>query len=391
MSGAPRVLHLIDTAGPGGAETVFLNLAHGFSGREWESFAAVPRVDWLHSALEAKGLRPLVLKTAGAFDWRYLRAITRTIQLLRPAIGQTHLLTTAVYGSIAGRVTGVPTVSTLHGSVDAPLHGAFRSAKFRLLNRREGKVVAVSDSLRDWLLSTTPLRADVIRVIPNGQDLSGLGPDPHSRQRIRRELGLSEDDFVVGAVGNVRPSKDYATLLRAASELAGWFEGKLRIVVAGQEGGDLSRSLRDLRDSLGLEGTVEFLGFRSDARDLYAAFDLYVLSSSSEGFSLTVVEAMASGLPIVATRCGGPEEILRDGCTGLLVPVGDPRALAEAIHSLAHDRQRRAGLGADARADALARFGLQGMIDRYASLYREMLNGWGSRALAQASPSWPVV
>src|SRR5690606_23062610 len=121
-----------------------------------------------------------------------------------------------------------------------------------------------------------------------------------------------------------------------------------RFVIVGQAPGPLYEQLVALRDSLGLRDAVQFTGFRPDVERLMAAFDLFTITSDSEGFSIATVQAMASRQPIVATRCGGPEEILVDGVTGALVPTGSPEALADEIHRLRHDPVARKAMGAAA-------------------------------------------
>lgn len=369
-----RILHFIDTGGPGGAETVFLNLVEGLQKRGWESVPVVPRVDWLHEALSGRGLQPLVIKGDRSLDFSYLRALSGLIHDLRPQLVQTHLLTTAVYCSLAGRLTRMPTVSTFHGRVDAPLGDKLRGTKLALLNRSNARIVFVSESLRDWFLGSSQLKAENTRVIPNGLELRCLEPRQARRQRIRHELGVAENDFVLGAVGNIRTSKDYGNLLRATARITNDGFKNLRVFIAGQPDPKISSPLQDLARSLNLEHTVRFLGFRPDVHDLYAAFDLYVLSSSAEGFSLTTIEAMAAELPIVATRCGGPEEILEHGETGLLVPPEDSIALAQAVKALVADPGTRARIGKKARTVAIERFSKRRMIKRYLDLYSGLLD-----------------
>ncbi|EQD46462.1 Glycosyl transferase, group 1 domain protein, partial [mine drainage metagenome] len=150
---------------------------------------------------------------------------------------------------------------------------------------------------------------------------------------IRRALDLPADAILVGAIGNIRAAKDYGNLLHAARALVDRSD-RFRVVVAGQYGGTLADDLMRLRSQLGLEERVFFLGLRADVATVLHNLDLFVLSSRSEGFSIACVEAMACGIPVVATRCGGPEEIL-DARTGILVPAGNPSALADAVHRIA--------------------------------------------------------
>lgn len=173
-------------------------------------------------------------------------------------------------------------------------------------------------------------------------------------------MGAGPDDFLVVAVGNIRPAKDYGTLLRAAALLRQ--EGvPLRLVIVGEGAGRLLHELEAERRQLGLEDVASFAGFRSDARRLLASADAYVSSSTSEGFSLSTVEALWLGRPAVATRSGGPEAIIQDGRTGRLVPTANPWALARGLMEV-HRNPSRARKWAEAGCqDVQLRFSHQGV------------------------------
>ncbi len=366
---ARTVLHLIDTGGPGGAETILLSVVTGL-GPEWRSVPVVPVRDWLHGALVERGVEPILLRPEELAGPAHLRTILRLIRRHRVDVVHTHLLGSAVYASLAAAPFGVPVVSTFHGLPDIPPSGRWTSSKIRILSRRRNRVVFVSGKLRDAMVERHGFRRDLTRVVPNGVEL----PPPGTPPLDRAALGAGPGDFLVGAVGNLRPAKDYATLLRAAAELVRR-RVPLRVVVAGQGSGALRDELLALRTELGLEERVAFLGFRRDVPRLLATFDAVVSSSSSEGFSLAIVEALALGRPVVATRSGGPEEILRQGETGLLLPTGDPAALADGLERLWREPELGARLGAAGDKDVRKRFAVERMVGDYAAIYREVLGG----------------
>lgn len=366
-----RVLHLIDTAGPGGAETVFMNLVRKLPPERWNSTAVVPwSDDWLHDRLLEEGVRPRVLRSHRSFDLGYLRALRRIVLEVRPHLIQTHLLTTAVYGSALGRLTGVPTVSTFHGVVDADRE-RFRSVKLRIVDRPQARTVFVSDHLRSWFLENSPLGEERTRVIHNGISFAD-DADHEARAAWRRRLEVDPDTVLIGAVGNIRRAKDYGTLVRAVRFLASRTSAAVRCVVAGHGDGARRRKLERLVDELGLDDRFRFLGFVSEVSGLLAALDVFALSSFAEGFSLSTVEAMASGLPVVVTRSGGPEEIVEDGRSGRLVPPRDPEALAEALRELVESEEERRRLGQVARGVVRRRFSLDAMIRGYERVYDEL-------------------
>jgi glycosyltransferase involved in cell wall biosynthesis len=373
MTKPTTVLHLIDVGGPGGAETVFVNIARGLDARRWRSLAVVPDRGWLYRALEDAGVETMVLGHATRLDVvRHVWTLSRLVRQRGVELIQSHLFGPSWIASCLGLAHGLPVVGTIHGVGDLNPEESFRRAKFGLLNRGATQLVFVSESLRQFFLGTGLLRPAMTTVIPNGIDVDAYGCD--SGSRLRRELGVTDDDFLVGALGNLRPAKAYDVLLRAAAILAAREPG-YRFVIAGQGEGELAAELTRLRDELGLRDVVTFAGFRPDGARLLAALDLYVLTSRSEGFSLSVVEAMASGLPIVATRCGGPEYLLEEGPVGVLVANGSSEAVAKAIAALRANPAERERLGRVAREAARHRFTMENQLRRYERLYEECLAG----------------
>jgi glycosyltransferase involved in cell wall biosynthesis len=365
-----RVLHLIDSWGAGGAETVFADLASGLDPARFTSLAAVPRsTGWLHEELVRRGIAPAILPSGGAFDLRHLWRLVGLIRRERADVLQAHTLSTGVYAGAAGLVCRVPVVATFHGFVDLARTDARRAVKLRALRAGVDRVVCVSAALRQALLEESPLDPGQVAVIFNGVDTNRFRPGRNAA--LRRELGVADDEFLVGAVGNVRPAKGYEVLLDAAVLLrqAGV---RCRLVIAGIARGPLFAEMEARHAALGLGDLVRFVGFRDDVDEFYRALDLYLLTSHSEGFSLSTVQALATGLPAVATRCGGPEEIMTDGVDGVLVPAGSPAAIAEAVAALAGDAARRASLGAAARVTAESRFSTRAMLAQYEALYEDL-------------------
>jgi glycosyltransferase involved in cell wall biosynthesis len=365
-----RVLHLIDTGGPGGAETILLEVVTRLDARRWRSVAVVPEVDWLHGALRERGVEPLVLPSRGTGNALYLARLHRLVRRTGAHLVHTHLLGSAVYASLAVAPLRVPVVATFHGLPDFPETGRLLGLKLRLIWRDPNRVVFVSESLKAAVFGRYRLPEQRVRVVPNGvawEPPAALGTE-------REELGARPGDLVIGAVGNVRPTKDYPTLLRAVARLRA--DGlPVRLAILGQGTSPLLDELVALRRNLGLEDAVGLLGFRDDARRLLTAFDVFVSSSTTEGFSLSTVEAMLAGRAVVATRSGGPEEILRDGETGILVPTGDPEALAVGMARVLRDERLGARLGMCGAEDAAERFGVEAMIRGYEDVYEEVLQG----------------
>jgi glycosyltransferase involved in cell wall biosynthesis len=183
-------------------------------------------------------------------------------------------------------------------------------------------------------------------------------------------LALADDTLLVGALGNVRKPKAYDLFLRAARLLRD-HSSNYRFAIAGEASGNLFTELLALRHDLGLDEVVTFLGLRSDVVEFLRSIDVYVLSSTTEGFSIACIEAMAAGAPVVSTRCGGPEEILEHEDTGLLVPVQDPAALAGAVRRIVENRTFADTLRKHALQRVSERYALGAMVHSYEKLFED--------------------
>lgn len=363
-----RVLHLIDTTGPGGAETVFLQVAAGLVTRGWNSRMVVLGAGWVLDRVHELELPVDVVETRGHLDRRYLMALRSIVRRHRIQLIHAHLFSPAVYASAVGLMTGTPVIATFHGVSDITAAGIGGYLRYLLLGRAT-RLVCVSESLRNELLARQPVPEGRVSLIHNGVDMAVFGAANGSA--VRDELGVSDDELLVGALGNVRAAKDYGTFLRAAAELSG--EERFRFVIAGERTDPLYSELVALRDRLGLERVVRFLGFRNDVPELVAAFDILVVSSNSEGFSLAAIQAMAAGTPVVATRSGGPQGIITDGRDGLLVPIESPADLAAAVRLLAEDSALALRISTNAQEKVQQEFSLEAMLDGYEAVYQAVI------------------
>jgi glycosyltransferase involved in cell wall biosynthesis len=366
------ILHLIETGGPGGAERVFLDVATQLKVGSLRNETAVGREGWLAEEARRLGLRPVILPAQGSLNFSYLAQLLALIRRHDVRVVVAHLFGAAVYSSIAGLLTRVPVISVLHGQSDVAVNERFAGLKRRIVGQGSRRVVFVSQALRDHLQSRLDLPPTKAVVIENGID--PVFREKGARTEMRAALGVSDDTFLIGSVGNVRPAKGYETLLQSA-QIVCQQRPAVRFFIAGDTSGSgrLFPRLEELRDSLGLTDRVRFLGLRNDVSRMLAAFDLFVLSSDTEGFSLALVEAMASGRSIVATRSGGPETLVADGQTGLLVPPKDPTSLANAILSLVDDAPWRERLATAAQAAVTERFDSARMIGEYARLVESVM------------------
>jgi glycosyltransferase involved in cell wall biosynthesis len=367
------VLNVIDTGGPGGAETVFLHTATRLDPTRFRSIAMVSRDGWLAQRVREHGLEPLIQSASGSFHVGYLRTLLGTIRRHKVDVVAAHLYGSAIYASLAGLISGIPVVSILHGQSDVSQTARLARLKAAIVRRGSRQAVFVSENLRMDLAARLRLPAALCRVIPNGVDTNVFQPGRDTS--IRRELGLSDDTIIVGAVGNIRKPKAYDVLLHAAANVLGRSD-RIHFIIAGEGSGALYDELLQLRSRLGIERQVTFLGLRTDVATVMRNIDIFALSSKTEGFSIACIEAMACGAPVVATRSGGPEQIVDERC-GILVPVGDPDELAAAIHRLVLDSELRRRLATAGPRRAREEFSLGRMLSRYEELLSELVPGAG--------------
>jgi glycosyltransferase involved in cell wall biosynthesis len=295
------------------------------------------------------------------------------------AIVHAHQYGPLLYSSLARLpARRIPILFTEHGR-DFPDYRRWkRVLANRLLLTDKDRFVAVGRQVRNALIQFEGLPQDRVQVVHNGRDLRQFAPKQSIRFQIRNELGLRHDAFVIIQVARLNRLKDHATALRAMSRLATQsLDTVLLIVGDGEERQSIQQTIRNL----GLTGSVHMLGERSDVSKLLQAADTFLLSSISEGIPLTLIEAMATGLPCVATHVGGVPEVVDDGESGLLAEAGDDHQLAQQLVRLAKQPELRRQMGHAARAKVVSSFDETSMHQTYRHLYRKMVS--------RASYRWP--
>jgi glycosyltransferase involved in cell wall biosynthesis len=278
----------------------------------------------------------------------------------------THNRMALIYGAPAARLSGTPAVHTKHGN--NPRAGTELVAG-RLAARWVDAFVAVSPEIAAFALGRNEVDARRLSVIANGIELSRFHREPAARKRVRSELGIDAEAWVVGTVGRLAEEKNQALLLRAMAPLLG---SESRLVLAGD--GPLRSSLVGLAAALRIERFVHFLGARRDVPEVLNAFDVFALCSNTEGLPLVIPEAMATGLPVVSTCVGGVPTVVEEGRTGFLVPKGDEKTLGDRLRMLRSDRELSRAYGDRAQSVAAARFSAERMQREYLGLYEQVLS-----------------
>ncbi|MFD9067199.1 glycosyltransferase [Kitasatospora purpeofusca] len=371
-----RVLWLAKGLGRGGAEQLLLNCArHADRSRYRIEVAYVlPWKDALAPALTEAGVAVHCLGgvpgTPGRADPRWPLRLRRLLAQRRYHLVHTHMpVPAAAARLLAPTLTGRgPRLVHTEHNVWERYRPATRWAN-ALTYRRNDAVIAVSHAVARTVPPGRRRPGEWVTVVHHGPDLAGASGGPAARAAARAELGLPDEAFVVGTVGNLTPKKDQATLLAAHADLLRRHP-RARLVLIGT--GPLEGQLRARAAELGIADAVLMTGSRSDVPQLLPALDVFTLSSRQEGLPVALMEAMTSGLPSVVTRVGGIPEVLDDGEQGYLVPPGDPSALADAFARLAEEPDLRTRLATAAR-ERSERFDVAGAQRAVEAVYARVL------------------
>lgn len=363
------VLHLIETSEPGGAERMLVSLVERLDPAAYRPVVCLLRDGWLYRELVGRGVRTLLCPLRRVLDPSWIVRCLRLIREEEVDLMHAHEFAMNTYGCMVARLTGIPIVTTVHGKgyYSEKRH---RRLAYRFVARASFRMVAVSEDIRGFLLEQIGARPDNVVTIYNGIDPAAGGATAEEGAAVRRELGIPGTAPVIGTVGNLLPVKGHTYLLRATARLVPVVPD-LAVLVGGRP--ILLDQLRAEARALGIDRHVHFLGFREDVPALLRAMDVFVFPSLSEGLSLSLLEAMAAGLPVVATDVGGNPEIVRPGETGFLVPVRDPETLADRILTLLRDQALARAFGEAGRERVRQRFSLQVMLRAYADVYAAAL------------------
>ena len=369
-SGVPRVLYLLETGGPGGAERMLIDLAEHVR-PQWRAMIGVMKAGWLRSHAMTAGIPCVMLEGHGLGDLGVLESLVEAVETHEIAVIHAHEFYMSVIGALLSWVTGVPLVVTVHGKSYYPDKRRRRVA-CRLMAATAATVVTVSDDLYRFFCYTTGTAPSRVRVIYNGIDVQGASPAGESHAALRAAAGIPRGARVIGAVGSLYRVKGHLDLIRATPAILAHHPTS-HVVILGR--GPLHDALAGEAEALGVRDRIHLLGHRDDVKEWFGAMDAFVMPSLSEGLPLSLLEAMAAGLPSVITRVGGMPEVVRDGETGLIVSPGDVAALADRIAFLLGDAGLAVKIGSAARDRVLDQFTVDRMAADYRDLYDQAIGG----------------
>jgi glycosyltransferase involved in cell wall biosynthesis len=359
------ILHVLAPGEAGGLESVVLSLAAGLAARGHD-VGVVSVIEQespepsLHSLLSARGVNVRSIALPARAYGRERAAYREVFTTLRPDVVHTHGYRPDVLaGPVAGRL-GIPRISTVHGFTG----GDWKNHVYEFLQvrafRHFDRIVAVSAPLERKLRSSG-LRPGQVTLLPNAfAEPTNLV----SRAESRARLGIGTDEVSIGWVGRLSPEKGLDVLLEALVQVPG---ATLSVLGTGKQYDALVRQA----ERLGIKGRIRWHGLIPDAARLYQAFDLFVLSSRTEGTPIALFEALAAGIPVVATAVGGVPDVVTER-EALLVPSESPDALARAIASVLDQPDAARERATAARQRLQIRFALQPWLDRHETMYREV-------------------
>jgi sugar transferase (PEP-CTERM/EpsH1 system associated) len=377
-SGAPLIAHVIYGLKTGGVENGLVNLINHMPAERYRH-AIVCLTDYSDFRLRIRRADVecyALHKPPGKVPGFYVK-VWKLLCRLRPHIVHTRNLTTLAT-QVPAMLAGAPMrIHGEHGRDMVDLDGS--NVKYqrvrRLIRPFVHQYIALSQDLERYLVDKIGVAPQRLTQIYNGVDTELFHPARSGRGSLPVTGFAGSDTVVIGTVGRMQEVKDQLTLVRAfvgLLQLRSDLRDRLRLVIIGD--GALRAPSLDLLEQAGALDLAWLPGERTDIPELMRGLDVFVLPSLAEGISNTILEAMATGLPIVATRVGGNPELVEEGHTALLVPADDPQAMAAAIAAYADDAGKRAQHGAAARVAAEARFSLEAMVRAYMGLYDRVLN-----------------
>jgi glycosyltransferase involved in cell wall biosynthesis len=362
----PQVLQVVLSLSPGGTERLVIELSKRLHGTHGMHVCCLDAPGAWAEELTSRGISVTALGRPPGFSPGVGPQIARIASIHDATVLHCHQYSPFVYGTLARLWRPMDVVYTEHGRFSDAPPSMKRQMANRLLSRFRSRVFSVSNDLRGHLTGEGfPERQ--VQVIHNGIYMQAA-PGPAARREARRRLGVEPEHVVIGSVGRLDPVKDFPTMVRAFHDVRRVLpQSRLVIIGDGPERPTLGAEIV----RLGLTDSVVMTGHREDVASLLPALDIYANSSIFEGVSLTILEAMAAALPVVATRVGGTPEVVLEGETGRLVPARDARIMAKVLLNLASDADTAKRMGANARRRVERHFSIQQMVDRYAAVYRD--------------------
>jgi len=369
-----NLLHIVNGFAIGGGELKLLELVKNLVEKRADKYTvtvcSVGQGGTLQPEFERLGIKVFVIEKKHKFDISQVFKVCRIIKQEQIDLVQTTLFYADVIGALAAKLTGVDAViswDTVSHPPDSHETRLRHKLSYQLCMRFVKRIVAVSEGVKKYLVEDRKIASKKIVIIHYGIDLSLFkSRNGFLDKRKRSELGLPDHKIVIGTVARLEIQKGHRYLIAAAPEIINKFSNVV-FVFAGD--GTLRQELETQVNELGLQENFRFLGFRKDVKELLFAFDVFVLPSLFEGLPNVILEAMASGRPIVATAVDGTPELIEHNETGLLVPPKSPHALQEQILNLLENEEKGSKLGRQAKEMAKQKFSFDQQFRKFEEVY----------------------
>jgi len=368
-----HVLHLIYSLNTGGAERVIENYAKFHNRTFFEPVVcSLTSGGVIAERIKNSGVEVIMFNKKRGLDFGIIPKLIKVIRTKGIKVAHLHNFSANFWGTVASLIAGGVLIFRTEHTL--PFQGISSSRSIKgliniLLNLFPKKIITVSDEVRKSYLKRDFIFSKKYITIHNGID-----PQPFSitieREKFFKEFGIKENQIVVGSIGNLTPQKGYSYLLQAAKLTVDLFQEVVFLLVGD---GPLKKKLSNIVQELKLSDKVIFAGMRNDIPHLLKFIDIFVLSSIREGFSIALLEAMASGKPTVVTDVGGNKEAVVDGVTGYIVPPQNSNLLHDKILKLLLNRELADKMGKMAREHFLKKFTAQNMVKNTEAIYQQFL------------------
>ena len=365
-----KILYLITGLKTGGAEMILHNLVKGLDKRKFEPIVvSIIPVAEIGKKIQGLGVKILSLNARFKHNSFIFFRLISILKKEKPQILHSHLFHAIFLGRVTGRICKVPIIiSSIHSEY---MGGFLRNRLLQITDSLDDVVTIVSQRVAETMIKLKTVSVNKLLVIYNGIDLNKfIFQDKEAKGKIKKELNLKEDTKILISVGRLFKAKGYPYLIETIKILKKNLNIKLLVLGEGEDKSKLETQIRDFN----LEKNIFLLDRKENVSDYLNASDVFILASLWEGLPIALLEAMACGLPVVATNVGGISEIIKDGVSGFLVELKNPMMLAEKIRYLLNlDVESRKEMGVEGRKIIENKFSLEKMVKNYENLYGKFL------------------
>ncbi|MFA5317735.1 MAG: glycosyltransferase family 4 protein [Dehalococcoidales bacterium] len=382
-----RVLRIIARLNVGGPAIHTILLTSALNDTEYESVLVCGNVDRFEKEMsylaDKKKVKPVIIPELcrsinPVKDLRAFFDILRAIREFKPDIVHTHTAKAGALGRAAAILAGVPVrIHTFHGHIFDGYFSRLQESVFLVIERMLAYftkyIIVVSEAQKEEIVNKYKIAGEgKVRVVPLGLELDRFSSIAARGGKIRGELGIGDGCILIGIIGRLVPVKNHRMFLDACKKLFDMAGGlDIKCVIIG--GGEEKEGLERYANELGICGRVVFAGWKKEMADVYADLDIVTLTSLNEGTPVALIEALASGRPVVSTDVGGVRDVVDDGVNGYLVPSGDSSAFAERLFELCGDPGKRVAFGASGRVKVVGAYSKERLVRDIRSLYEEAL------------------